>query len=104
MGIRKRKTWRCFHCDEVFYSRKAAWAHFGDDSYCAKEVPACVDPLREDEKKRITDLREAQRYALDMENEARELSDRVDNLEMELSEFKAHTKSSSIHELRMKLD
>ncbi len=24
---RMRKTWRCFHCDEVFRSRKAALAH-----------------------------------------------------------------------------
>lgn len=89
-----RKSWRCFHCDEIFRSRKAAWAHFGDDSYCTKELPACIDPLRNDEKKRITDLREAQKYALDMENEARELDDRVDGLEMELAEFKALTKSS----------
>jgi hypothetical protein len=102
--MKKRKSWRCFHCDEIFRSRKAAWAHFGDDSYCTKELPACIDPLRNDEKKRITDLREAQKYALDMENEARELDDRVDGLEMELAEFKALTKSSTINELRMKLD
>ena len=102
--MKKRKSWRCFHCDEVFRSRKAAWAHFGDDSYCSKEVPACIDPLRQDEKKRITDLREAQKYALDMENEARKHSDRVDDLEMELGEFKSLTKCRSVHDLRMTLD
>ncbi len=102
--MRKRKSWRCFHCNEVFRSKKAAWAHFGDDSFCTKEVPACIDPLRYDEKKRITELREAQKYALDMENEAREHSDRVDEVEMELDNFRALTKCTTVHELRMKLD
>ena len=55
-------------------------------------------------KKRITDLREAQKYALDMENEARKHSDRVDDLEMELGEFKSLTKCRSVHDLRMTLD
>ena len=79
---RKRKTWRCFHCDEVFRSRKAAWAHFGPDQDCEKLPPACIDPLRADEKVRLTELREAQ----------------------ELAEFKSLTKCDSIHALRMTLD
>ncbi len=32
-----RKQWRCFHCDEVFESRKFAAEHFGTDC----ETPAC---------------------------------------------------------------
>lgn len=34
----KRKTWRCFHCDEVFYNPKHAAEHFGRDE---GQVPAC---------------------------------------------------------------
>lgn len=30
--------WRCFHCDEVFYSRETAAEHFGYDESC---TPAC---------------------------------------------------------------
>lgn len=32
-----RKQWRCFHCDEVFTSRRCAASHFGADG----DVPAC---------------------------------------------------------------
>lgn len=33
-----RKQWRCFHCDELFFSRKLAAEHFGANDY---ETPAC---------------------------------------------------------------
>src|SRR3569623_128583 len=33
-----RKTWRCFHCDEVFTSHKWALEHFGAD---CSATPAC---------------------------------------------------------------
>lgn len=33
-----RKQWRCFHCDEVFTSRKFAAEHFGVEPTAA---PAC---------------------------------------------------------------
>jgi len=33
-----RKQWRCFHCDEVFTSRKWAAEHFG---FACDQVPAC---------------------------------------------------------------
>jgi hypothetical protein len=33
-----RKQWRCFHCDEVFTSRRWAAEHFGADE---GELPAC---------------------------------------------------------------
>lgn len=36
--FRGRKQWRCFHCDDVFYSAKLAQEHFGDD---CSQTPAC---------------------------------------------------------------
>ena len=100
----KRKTWRCFHCDDVFQSRKAAWAHFGPDQDCEKLPPACIDPLRADEKARLTELREAQEYAFQCQESANGKEDRLDGLEWELAEFKSLTKCDSIHALRMALD
>ncbi len=96
----KRKTWRCFHCDEVFRSRKAAWAHFGSDEDCEKQPPACVDPLRHDERERLNQLREAQAYAGHCQEETNNSEERADGLEMELKEFKRLTKCSSLAELR----
>lgn len=100
----KRKVWRCFHCDEVFCSRKKAWAHFGPDEGCDKLPPACIDPLRSDEKLRLTELREAQEYALHCQEAANRQDDRVDDLERELSEFKSITGCSGAHSLRMWMD
>ncbi len=34
----KKKTWRCFHCDEVFLSAARAREHFGDSQEAS---PAC---------------------------------------------------------------
>lgn len=100
----KRKAWRCFHCDEIFRSRKSASAHFGLDDYEARDVPACVDPLRSDEKARLTELREAQRYALQCQEEARATEDKLDDLVYELNEFKSLTKCTTSQGLRMALD
>jgi hypothetical protein len=104
MKTRKRKSWRCFHCDEVFHSRKAAYAHFGPDEDCEKLPPACVDPLRTDEKARITELREAQDYALQCQESANRAEDKIDDLARELDEFKSLTKCHSVGDLRMTLD
>lgn len=35
-----KKTWRCFHCDEVFRSVAAAREHFGTDQLMSD--PACL--------------------------------------------------------------
>ena len=35
---RHRKSWRCFHCDEVFTDRAAALEHFGSSTL---DEPAC---------------------------------------------------------------
>ena len=70
----KRKKWRCFHCDEVFTDKRAAWEHFGDTG-CVSDVPACVDPLRSDEKQRLTELREAREHAMNCQRESEEAED-----------------------------
>jgi hypothetical protein len=103
-SITRRKQWRCFHCDEVFRSRKAAWAHFGPDQDCEKLPPACVDPLRHDEKLRLTELREAQQYAFECQESASRSDDRADETERELAEFKSITGCATLHQLRMWMD
>ena len=100
----KRKIWRCFHCDELFRSRKAAWAHFGPDQDCEKLPPACIDPLRVDEKTRLTELREAQEYAFQCQESAHAADDRADQVEWELAEFKKLTRCDSVSALRMAID
>jgi hypothetical protein len=104
MQTMKRKQWRCFHCDEAFRSRKAAYAHFGPDDGCEKLPPACIDPLRTDEKARLTELREAQDYAQKCQESANSQDDRLDGLERELSEFKSITGCRSVGDLRMWMD
>ena|SRR5260221_14403103 len=37
----KRKTWRCYFCDEVFFSREKAALHFGCFDACEADEPAC---------------------------------------------------------------
>ena len=39
-----RKQWRCFYCDQVFYSEKRAAFHFGTDGLT---VAACQIPSAE---------------------------------------------------------
>jgi len=80
----KSKKWRCFFCDEVFHDRRAAWAHFGEDN-CESDVPACVDPLRHDEKARMMELREAREHARKMQAE----SEKNDEAEYLLEHFRA---------------
>lgn len=100
----KRKQWRCFHCDEVFRSRKAAWAHFGPDDHCESYPPACIDPLRGDEKERLKELREAQEYALQCQQSANQAEDKLDDVRRELDEFKKLTGCTGVHDLRMWMD
>lgn len=104
MKRKRRKSWRCFHCDQVFRSRRAAFLHFGDDAYEAKDVPACVDPLRTDEVARMKELREAQAYTLRCQEAARIAEDKLDNVEREFAEFKAVAKCRTINELRDWMD
>lgn len=100
----KHKQWRCFHCDEVFRSRKAAYIHFGPNDGCEKLPPACVDPLRHDEAQRLKELRESQDYALQCQESANRAEDKLDDTQRELAEFKHITKCEGVHELRMWMD
>ena len=81
-----KKKWRCFFCDEVFTTRKAAWAHFGDQN-CETDPPACVDPLRADEEARLTELRQARQYALKAQNDSLRIEERMDGLLNEHDNF-----------------
>jgi hypothetical protein len=80
------KIWRCFFCDEVFRDRKSAHAHFGDEN-CETDPPACVDPLRADEKRRLTELREARNVALKCQESEARTQERMDGLEAEHDNF-----------------
>jgi len=87
----------------VFRSRKSAWSHFGEPG-CTPTPPACIDPLRTDEKERLTKLREAQEYASKCEHDAIRADDRASETQRELDEFRAITGCRSVHGLRMWLD
>lgn len=103
------KQWRCFFCDEVFLNRHDAWLHFGDEG-CETDVPACVDPLRTDEKARMRELREARRYAEQMQQEAQSYEEKADILsdfEDEIGELfgmVGGVKASTPHEAWQVLD
>jgi hypothetical protein len=102
----KRKKWRCFHCDEVFIDRRAAWEHFGDDYLCSSDVPACVDPLRTDEKLRAKELRDAREHAMKMQRESEAADDKVallDQWERELLHYFGHDVRSP-HQAWLKLE
>lgn len=77
------KTWRCFHCDEVFRDRQTAWEHFGEEN-CVSDVPACIDPLRTNEKERLKELRDAREHAMKMQAE----SEKNDEMEGLLEQFR----------------
>ena len=81
------KQWRCFFCDEVFTSKSDARIHFGAEG-CTSDVPACIDPLRQDEKARMTELREAQMYAAQCRDEAQQEEERADNLAVNWAEIR----------------
>ena len=100
----KRKVWRCFHCDEVFRSRKRARLHFGGDEYEVKEVPACIDPLRTDEKARLDEVRNANEHALSCQRLATQADEQAEELSRTLDEFKRITSCKTTHELRMWMD
>ena len=83
------KRYRCFFCDEVFTNRRTAWEHFGEQN-CESDVPACVDPLRTDEKARMTALREAQEYAMKCQNEAQAAEDKAGDVEALYAELRRY--------------
>jgi hypothetical protein len=72
--MRRKLVWRCFFCNEVFRSRRSAWLHFGEQN-CEDDIPACIDPLRHDEKERMKQVREIQEYAMQCQQEAQDAED-----------------------------
>jgi hypothetical protein len=84
------KHYRCFHCDEVFTNRKDAYNHFGDETPCGGDVPACVDPLRTDEKERMNELRKARRMALEGMHHEERADDFAFDLEQVDKELERH--------------
>lgn len=83
------KRWRCFHCDEVFTTRRDAWLHFGEQN-CESDVPACIDPLRHDEAARVNAVRLLREEIARMESEDNENGAAKDQLEIMHSELRQH--------------
>lgn len=76
----KRKTWRCFHCDEVFTSRKKAAEHFGGGNYEA-EIPLCVEAATTEQKALILTNREMWERVQKAESEIEDLEERLSHFE-----------------------
>ena len=76
------KVWRCFFCDDVFRTRDEAYAHFGEQN-CESDPPACIDPLRADEKSRLKELREARQTALNALNDRDRAEELLEGLQSE---------------------
>jgi hypothetical protein len=59
------KSWRCFHCDEVFTTKAEARDHFGPDAgfHFGQESPACIEKLTAGEKALVVEVREARAEA-----------------------------------------
>lgn len=73
-----KKSWRCFHCDEVLITREAAAEHFGNGDY--EDEPAlCVEAATTDLQKLVLTNREmwAELQKAHAENE--ELEDHLEN-------------------------
>jgi hypothetical protein len=67
--LRGRKTWRCFHCGDVFTNPKHAASHFGLDEL---QEPGCVAVLRHGEGHlldRIRDLEQQLRRYQDEDSD-----------------------------------
>src|SRR5690349_15307558 len=85
----RKKAWRCFDCDAVLRTEKAAWADDGPDPDCEKLPPASVDQMRDAAKARLTELREAQSYGFECQQADEDADDSADLAERELAEFNA---------------
>jgi len=76
----QRKEWRCFHCDEVLRTRKAAAEHFGEGNYEA-EIPLCVEAATTEQKALILTNREMWERVQKAERQIEDLEDRLDDYE-----------------------
>lgn len=81
------KTWRCFHCDKVFRSRKRAAEHFGVFEVLSE--PACrVDPRQ---------LRRLERELREYRNEDTALHRQIHKLESEHAAALRRAEESGYH-------
>jgi hypothetical protein len=78
--------WRCFHCNAVFTEEAEAKEHFGADEY-EVEHPACVDPLRTDEKERMRVVSEMRKEIQRVEHERDEFEIGFDNFYTQCEEL-----------------
>lgn len=73
-----RKHWRCFFCDEVLKTRKAATEHFGSGDY-ENEPPLCVEAATTDLRKLVLTNREMWAELQRAHSENEELKDHLEN-------------------------
>lgn len=100
--MRKRRSWRCFHCDEVFRTRKAAAEHFGSGQYEA-ETPLCVEAATTEQRQLILTNREMWKRIQKAESELDELQDRLSHFEY-LSRKLTKKPSATAHDLEHEWD
>ena len=61
-----RKSWRCFHCGDVFLNPKHAASHFGVDQL---QEPGCVAVLRRGESHLLDRIRDLEQQLARYQNE-----------------------------------
>lgn len=88
-AARATAGWKCFFCDEVFTDRHEAYLHFGEEN-CSSDVPACVDPLRTDEKARMNQVRQLMEDVQKARQELAEMEDAKENYEAVWSEIRRY--------------
>lgn len=72
-----RKHWRCFFCDEVFRTRKAATEHFGTGDY-ESEPPLCIEAATTELRQLVLTNRELWQQLQKANSENEELEDHLD--------------------------
>jgi hypothetical protein len=73
------RSWRCFHCDEVFTDEETARAHFGTEM--ENDHPACVKMLTTGQKTLIREAAVMFRRALQSEAENELLGHKLQDIE-----------------------
>jgi len=95
----KRKHWRCFFCDEVFRTRKAATEHFGAGDY-ESETPLCVEAATTAKRKLVLKSRELWELLQKANTEVEELTDRLGGFEQIVSKATGISGATS-HDLHL---
>jgi uncharacterized protein (DUF3084 family) len=97
-----RKIWRCFHCDEIFKSRKKAAEHFGEGNYEA-EIPLCVEAATTEQKALVLTNREMWERVQKAESEIENLEGRLDHFEYVARKLTKKA-SATAHDLEHEFD